>query len=96
MNHYADPGFWRCYASLPGDVRQAADRAFERLRSDPRHPSLHLKKVGRYTGQRASADIIVLSPWSPRTASSGSGSAAMLTTINASVDLLAAAAPVRT
>ncbi|MDG4603228.1 MAG: hypothetical protein P9C48_12020 [Defluviicoccus sp.] len=52
MNHYADPGFWRCYASLPGDVRQAADRAFERLRSDPRHPSLHLKKVGHYWSAR--------------------------------------------
>lgn len=52
MNHYADPAFWRCYASLPGAVQQVANRAFERLKSNPRHPSLHLKQVGRLWSAR--------------------------------------------
>lgn len=56
MNHYADPGFWRCYASLPREVQQVANRAFERLKSDPRHPSLHMKRVGRFWSVRVGRD----------------------------------------
>ena len=47
MNHYALPRFWKHYRVLPEEVRALADRQFERLKSDPRHPSLHFKKVGR-------------------------------------------------
>ncbi|MFZ1416536.1 MAG: hypothetical protein WAS73_18465 [Defluviicoccus sp.] len=52
MNHYADPDFWRCYASLPETVQRVAKRAFERLKADPRHPSLHLKQVGSFWSAR--------------------------------------------
>jgi hypothetical protein len=37
---------------LPEPVRRQADEAFERLKSDPRHPSLHFKKVGRFRSAR--------------------------------------------
>jgi hypothetical protein len=37
---------------LPADVRQLADRCFALLRQDPRHPSLHLKKVGQFWSVR--------------------------------------------
>jgi hypothetical protein len=46
MNHRATPRFWSCYRQLPVEVQQLADRSYEMLRSDPRHPSLYLKKIG--------------------------------------------------
>ena len=47
MNHRATPRFWGCYRCLPAEVRRLADACHALLRQDPRHPSLHLKKVGR-------------------------------------------------
>lgn len=52
MNHRATPRFWAGYRALPVEVQQLADRCYELLRSDPRHPSLHLKKVGRFWSMR--------------------------------------------
>jgi hypothetical protein len=37
---------------LPAAVRQLADQTFERVKSDPRYPSLHFKKVGRFWSVR--------------------------------------------
>jgi len=47
LNHHASADFWTCYRALPPSVRGLADAAYERLKSNPRHPSLHLKKIGR-------------------------------------------------
>lgn len=47
MIHSTLASFWAHYAALPEDVRRLADQQFERLKSDPFHPSLHFKKVGR-------------------------------------------------
>jgi len=33
---------------LVPDVQALADQAYARLKQDPRHPSLHFRKVGRY------------------------------------------------
>ncbi len=52
MKHHATPRFWRCYRDLPPRIQRLADRCYERLREDPRHPSLHLKKVGRFWSVR--------------------------------------------
>ena len=52
MRHRATSGFWRRYAALPDEVRSLADRSFEMLRQDPRHPSLHFKKAGRFRSVR--------------------------------------------
>ncbi len=52
MNHHAAPDFWACYRSLPVEVQALADRCFELLKADVRHPSLHVKKVGRYWSVR--------------------------------------------
>jgi len=46
MNHRASPRFWLCYHGLPEEVQQAADRAYQLLCADARHPSLHFKKIG--------------------------------------------------
>jgi hypothetical protein len=37
---------------LDADVQKLADRAFALLKANPRHPSLHLKKAGRYWSAR--------------------------------------------
>jgi hypothetical protein len=34
------------YQALPRDARDLADKNFALLKSDPRHPSLRLKKLG--------------------------------------------------
>lgn len=48
MNHFATPEFWHAYRQLPEDVRELANKCFALMRQDPRHPSLHLKKIGSF------------------------------------------------
>lgn len=48
MNHYASTRFWSLYDALPRDVREVADKNYELLRTNPRHPSLHFKRIGDY------------------------------------------------
>jgi hypothetical protein len=52
LTHHASPDFWAHYGSLPREVQGQADQAFARLKQDPRHPSLHFKKVGRFWSAR--------------------------------------------
>jgi hypothetical protein len=52
LRHHASSGFWNRYQRLPENVRDQADDAFERLKVDPRYPSLHFKKVGRFWSAR--------------------------------------------
>ena len=46
MKHFASPQFWRTYRQLPDDVCALADKNFQILKADPRHPSLHFKRIG--------------------------------------------------
>jgi len=52
VSHHANPDFWACYESLPAEVQSLADRAYELLEQNPRHPSLRFKKVGEYWSAR--------------------------------------------
>ena len=52
MNHLATPEFWYHYRKLPEGIRTQADQCFKLLRTDPRHPSLRLKKVGNLWSAR--------------------------------------------
>lgn len=52
MKHRASPRFWQGYNKLPDDIQKLADRSYEFLKRDPRHPSLHFKKVGRFWSSR--------------------------------------------
>jgi hypothetical protein len=52
VKHFASPSFWEAYSKLPKDVRALADKQYALLKVDPRHPSLHLKKVGRFWSVR--------------------------------------------
>jgi mRNA-degrading endonuclease RelE of RelBE toxin-antitoxin system len=60
MKHLADPAFWELYQKLPGSVRELADKNFELLKADSYHPSLHLKKVGKYWSARVGRNYRVL------------------------------------
>ena len=40
------------YEALPSDVRNLADKNFQLLKSDPRHPSLHFKRIGEFWSVR--------------------------------------------
>lgn len=55
MKHYASPGFWEQYRALRSDVRELADKNYELLKSNPRHPSLHFKKLGTLWSVRVGA-----------------------------------------
>ena len=52
MEHQADPSFWYAYRALPQVIQERADKAFDLLSQNPRHPSLKFKKVGRYWSAR--------------------------------------------
>lgn len=52
MMHFASPSFWSAYESLPASVQRVADRNYKILKENPQHPSLHLKKIGRYCSVR--------------------------------------------
>jgi len=52
VNHFASTRFWERYAALPEDIRSLADKSYELLKNDPRHPSLHFKKLGRFWSAR--------------------------------------------
>ena len=47
MRHRTLPRFWRYYGHLPKQVQKLADKNFELLKSDPHHPSLPFKRVGK-------------------------------------------------
>ncbi|MDY6783275.1 MAG: hypothetical protein SW833_12160 [Cyanobacteriota bacterium] len=52
MRHRANPDFWYYYRQLPRNIQELADRCYELLRENPRHPSLHFKKVGQFRSVR--------------------------------------------
>jgi hypothetical protein len=53
LKHYAAPSFWEAFDALDAAAQRAARSAFSLMKSDPRHPSIRLKKAGRYWSARA-------------------------------------------
>jgi len=52
MKHRASPKFWGFYEQLPRNIQILADQNYDLLKQNPRHPSLHFKKVGRFWSAR--------------------------------------------
>lgn len=52
MKHFSSPFFWECYGQLPENIQELADKNFQMLKKDSRHPSLHLKRVENYWSAR--------------------------------------------
>lgn len=60
MKHFTNTKFWAAREKLPVHVQKVADKNFDLLKSDPAHPSLQLKKVGRYWSARVGLDYRAL------------------------------------
>ena len=58
--HRATPQFWARLAALPDPIQTLARKNFDLLKQDPKHPSLHFKKVGRFWSARVGLDHHVL------------------------------------
>jgi mRNA-degrading endonuclease RelE of RelBE toxin-antitoxin system len=52
VRHAASSRFWACYHSLPDNIRKLSDERFRLIKSNPQHPSLHLKKTGNFWSVR--------------------------------------------
>jgi hypothetical protein len=52
MKHFAASRFWDCYNKLSPVIRSLADKNFELLKQNSRHPSIRLKKIGKYWSVR--------------------------------------------
>ena len=45
MKHYTSKRYWNYYSKLPKDTQALANKSFQLLKQNPKHPSLHLKRV---------------------------------------------------
>jgi hypothetical protein len=52
MNHFTVASFWKSYDLLPKSIQVLADKNYELLKINPKHPSLHFKKIDRYWSVR--------------------------------------------
>ena len=57
MKHRASPRFWRHYRALPEEIQQLADRGYDMVLQDPRHPPCITSGL-EDSGQPESACII--------------------------------------
>jgi hypothetical protein len=55
LKHHASARFWALYEALPEEVRGLADKNYSLLKSNPRHPSLHFKRLGSVWSVRVGA-----------------------------------------
>jgi hypothetical protein len=63
MKHFASRAFWEAYDRLPKPIRDLADKNYDLLKENPRHPSLQFKKVGRFWSVRIGYVIV---RWQPK------------------------------
>lgn len=50
--HKTTARFWSCFYALPLPVQELARKNYELLKENPKHPSLHFKKVGKLWSAR--------------------------------------------
>jgi len=55
VKHFASRRFWERYAVLPEEIRKLADKSYDLLKVNPKHPSLHFKKLGKFWSARVGA-----------------------------------------
>jgi hypothetical protein len=60
VKRYASSDFWRAYWALPVEIRQLADKNYEILKTNPRHPSLRLKRIEELWSVRIGAHYRVI------------------------------------
>ena len=45
MKHFTSSDFWEHDNKLPTEIQELADKNYELLKANPRHPSLQLKRI---------------------------------------------------
>jgi hypothetical protein len=55
LKHHASSRFWALYDTLPEEVRALADKNYFLLKNNPKHPSLHFKRLGDVWSVRVGA-----------------------------------------
>jgi len=66
VTHHSTVEFWNLYGRLPKNAQLSADRHFELLKANSRHPSLHFKRVGpRLWSARAGSGYRALAAEAP-------------------------------
>ena len=58
--HRTTSRFWRCFDRLPSPIQRIAEESFRLLKENPRHPSLHFKRVGKFWSVRVGLDYRAL------------------------------------
>lgn len=52
MNHHASPDFWSLLRSPSQGSQELAAKSFAVLKGNPKHPSLHFKRIDRFWSAR--------------------------------------------
>jgi hypothetical protein len=50
--HRTTARFWKCFDILPHSIKIIAEENFNILKENPRHPSLHFKRIGKLWSAR--------------------------------------------
>lgn len=50
--HRTTNRFWKCFENLPIAVQKVSKKNFKLLKTNPSHPSLYFKKVGKFWSVR--------------------------------------------
>lgn len=50
--HQATSRFWSSLDKLPASIQKTAHKNYQLLKENPKHPSLHFKKVGTFWSAR--------------------------------------------
>ncbi len=45
MKHFTSSDFWTLYGKLPQEIQELANKNYALLKTNPRHPSLQLKRI---------------------------------------------------
>jgi len=56
VKHRTTARFWSCFYSIPVAAQGIARKNYELVKRNPRHPSLHFKKVGKLWSARVGRD----------------------------------------
>jgi len=57
LKHFTSSNFWKLYNSFPTEVQELADKNYELLKANPRHPSLQLKRIAELWSVRVGLHI---------------------------------------
>ncbi len=57
MMHFTTPEFWECYEDCHPTFASSPTRTMRYLKSNPKHRSLRLKKVGQYWSARVGLEF---------------------------------------